>query len=142
MDAFFSLPSLTKLDCESTISICPGTVFTVRTVLSGILGGRVCRISQYSGYQDVMSNVHLSVFSTLMDRLNQVLSLDILSCFPCCTLNSLFITTYQVAHVIKKTEFQCLSLLIIIQYCIHFTELHTHTHTHTHFGVAGIAQSV
>jgi hypothetical protein len=38
MDVFLSSPRLTKLDCKSIIPICPGTVFTVKTVLSGILG--------------------------------------------------------------------------------------------------------
>ena len=38
MDAVLTSPRVTKLDCKSTIPICPGTVFTVKTVLSGILG--------------------------------------------------------------------------------------------------------
>jgi hypothetical protein len=76
MDAFLSSSSLTKPDCESAIPICLGTVFTGETVLSGILEGRGrgrgCRISQYSGYQNVMPNVYLSVSSTLRDRRNPV----------------------------------------------------------------------
>ena len=72
MDAFLSSPRLTKLNCKSTIPICPGTVFTVKTVLSGVLGGGGCRISQYSGNQNVLHNVYCSVSSTLMGRLNPV----------------------------------------------------------------------
>jgi len=38
MDAFWSSPRLTKLNCKSALPICLGTLFTVKTVLSGILG--------------------------------------------------------------------------------------------------------
>jgi len=47
MDAFLSSPRLTKLDCKSTIPICLGTVFTVKTVLSGIFGGG------FAGYRNI-----------------------------------------------------------------------------------------
>jgi hypothetical protein len=73
MDAVLTSPGVTKLDCKSTIPICPGTVFTVKNCFIRHLGAeRCCRISQYSGYQNVLPNLYFSVSSTLVDRLNPV----------------------------------------------------------------------
>jgi len=106
---------------------------TVKTVLSNILGGKkCCRILQFSRYQNVLPNVYFGISSTLMDRPNPICHL-ISALFSLLHFKFPLHPTYATSftyYIKKKKECPKLTVLIIIQFSIHVTELHMH------FGVA------
>jgi magnesium-transporting ATPase (P-type) len=70
--------------------------------------------------------VYLSLPSNLMDRPNHLMSLYILSCFPCHIFYTLFITNYITWCIYNLKETNKTHIFQSFNHHIHSTELHTH----------------
>jgi hypothetical protein len=75
-----------------------------------------------------MPNVCLRVSSNHMDRPNPICHLISCPAFLDALQIPFLLTDYITScpYNVKKTEHQYVTVLIIIQYCIHFTDLHIH----------------
>jgi hypothetical protein len=84
---------------------------TVKLFYPSSSGERDCRISQFSGYQSVMPNVYLNVFSTLMDRPKPIFHLIYCSTFLVGLPISLLLQQ-QVAHTGRFIMFSAIKIFI------------------------------